>query len=93
MGHNTRMPRIQGITGSTHEERGRRHPSPYVATKTRRSPINTHFFKSFTDKQVQFSCSAMRPPRTAARQASLSITNSQSLLKLTSIKSEMPSKS
>ena len=30
-------------------------------------------------------------PRTAARQASLSITNSQSLLKLMSIKSVMPS--
>ena len=59
MGHNTRTPRIQGITGSTHEERGSKHPSPHVATKTRRSPINTRFLQSLTDKQVQFSCSAM----------------------------------
>ena len=45
---------------------------------------------------VQFSCSVMsdslRLPWTAARQASLSITNSQSLLKLMSIESVMPSK-
>ena len=44
---------------------------------------------------VQFSHSVMsnslRPPWTAARQASLSITNSQSFLKLMSIKSVMPS--
>ena len=33
----------------------------------------------------------LRPPWTAAHQASLSITNSQSLLKLTSIESVMPS--
>ena len=46
-------------------------------------------------KSVHFSCSAMsnssRPPWTAARQASLSITNSWSLLKLMSIESVMPS--
>ena len=44
---------------------------------------------------VQFSHSVMsnslRPPWTAARQASLSITNSRSFLKLMSIKSVMPS--
>ena len=43
---------------------------------------------------VQFNSSVMSnsaTPWTAARQASLSITNSQSLLKLTSIKSVMPS--
>ena len=34
---------------------------------------------------------SLRPPWTAARQASLSITNSQSLLKLMSIESVMPS--
>jgi len=43
----------------------------------------------------QFSCSVMsnslQPPWTVARQASLSITNSQSLLKLMSIESVMPS--
>ena len=45
-------------------------------------------------KSVQFSCSAvsnsLRPPWTAARQASLSITNSWSLLKLMSIELVMP---
>ena len=43
---------------------------------------------------VQFSCSVMSDsvtPWTAARQASLSITNSRSLLKLMSIESLMPS--
>ena len=44
---------------------------------------------------VQFSCSVMSdslgPPWTATRQASLSITNSQSLLKLMCIESVMPS--
>ena len=43
---------------------------------------------------IQFSCSVMSDslqPRTAAHQASLSITNSWSLLKLMSIKSVMPS--
>ena len=44
---------------------------------------------------VQFSCSVVSysvTPWTAGRQASLSITNSRSLLKLTSIKSVIPSK-
>ena len=44
---------------------------------------------------VQFSCSvvsdSLQPPWTAAHQASLSITNSQSLLKLMSTESVMPS--
>ena len=44
---------------------------------------------------VQFSCSvvsnSLRPPMTAVCQASLSITNSQSLLKLMSIESVIPS--
>ena len=44
---------------------------------------------------IQFSCSVMSdslwPPWTAAHQASLSITNSQSLLRLMSFKSVMPS--
>ena len=45
-------------------------------------------------KSVQFSCSVVSnstTPWTAARQASLSITNNRSLLKLTSIKSVIPS--
>ena len=48
----------------------------------------------FETKSVQFSrsvVSSSATPWTAARQASLSITNSQSLLKLTSIKLVMPS--
>ena len=40
---------------------------------------------------VQFSCSVMSDPWIAARQASLSITNSRSSLRLTSIESVMPS--
>ena len=40
---------------------------------------------------VAQSCMTLRPPWTAAGQASLSITNSQSLLKLMSIKLVMPS--
>ena len=44
---------------------------------------------------IQFRCSvvsnSLRPPWTAARQASFSITNSQSLLRLMSIESVMPS--
>ena len=47
------------------------------------------------DSSVQFSLSvlsdSLQPPWTAAHQASLSITNSQSLLKLTSIELVMPS--
>jgi len=45
--------------------------------------------------QVQFSCSVVSDfvtPGTAARQASLSITNSWSLFKLMAIESVMPSK-
>ena len=53
-----------------------------------------HCFLTLNDV-VQFSCSVMsqlfETPRTAAPQASLSITNSQSLLKLMSIESVMPS--
>ena len=48
----------------------------------------------FVKHSVQFSCSVMSnsaTPWTAAHQASLSITNSQSLLKLMSIESVMPS--
>ena len=49
---------------------------------------------SITFSSVQFSCSVMSDsatPWTAAHQASLSITNSRSLLKLMSIESVMPS--
>ena len=51
-------------------------------------------YYSIVHMSVQFSCSVVSDsatPRTAARQASLSITNSPSLLKLTSIELVMPS--
>ena len=68
----------------------------------RRINVNSkwHIWKSFVQHElfkpsVQFSCSVMsdslRPPWTAAHQASLSITNFQSLLKLMSIELVMPS--
>ena len=50
--------------------------------------------KEYTEFSVQFSCLVMSDSATqwtAARQASLSITNSQSLLKLMSIESVIPS--
>ena len=49
------------------------------------SLVSVHF------SSVAQSCSTLETPWTAAHQASLSITNSQSLLKLMSIKSVMPS--
>ena len=54
---------------------------------------NLVFYNDIQDV-IQFGCSFMSDsatPWTAARQASLSITNSQSLLKLMSIESVMPS--
>ena len=54
-----------------------------------------HSYWRLLISSIQFSCSVVSDsvtPRTAARQASLSITNSQSLLKLMSIESVMPSK-
>ena len=56
--------------------------------------INQEFGISRYKLQLQFShpsCPTLCDPWTAARQASLSITNSWSLLKLMSIESEMPS--
>ena len=53
-----------------------------------------HWLQLKITSRIQFSCSVMSDfatPWTAARQASLSITNSQSLLKLISIESVMPS--
>ena len=55
-------------------------------------PFFTHMTILFsTFSTVQFSCSVFLILCTAAYQASLSITNSQSLLKLVSIESVMPS--
>ena len=66
-------------------------------------PLNIHYFTRNFFPSVQFSHSVFFffqslslvqlfvTPRTAARQASLSNTNSQSLLKLISIESVMPS--
>ena len=58
--------------------------------------FSIHFISLSVFSSVsQFSCSvvsdSLRPPWTAALQASLSITNSRSLLKLMSIESVMPS--
>ena len=55
-----------------------------------------HYSKRYMHPNIQFSlvtqsCLTLCDPWTAAHQASLSITNSQSLLKLMSIKSVMPS--
>ena len=71
-------------------------PSPSLSLPT--SPLATTSLFSmcmslFLFCSVQFSCSVMSDsaaPSTAARQASLSITNFQNLLKLMSIKSVMP---
>ena len=57
-------------------------------------PISFHLTPPFIFAEVQFSRSVVADsvtPWTAARQASLSITNSRSLLKLMSIESMMPS--
>ena len=67
-----------------------------MKTKSRRNK-NTDEIQKLQNHQfssVQFSCSVMSDsatPWTAARQASLSITNSWSSLRLTSIESVMPS--
>ena len=56
--------------------------------------MNAFKLWEFTQSSVQFSCSVMSDSATpwiAARQASLSITNSWSSLRLTSIESVMPS--
>ena len=53
--------------------------------------IYSTIFSSIQFSSVTQSCLTLCNPWTAARQASLSITNSQSLLKLMSIESVMPS--
>ena len=67
-----------------------------LATRYSSSLLHSLYHKSYTCQfnSVQFSCSVVSDsatPWTAARQASLSITNSWSLLKLMSIESVMPS--
>ena len=65
----------------------------YIHTRAR-AHTHTHTHTHTFYLSVQFSCSAMSDfatPWTAAHQASLSITNSQSLLKLMSTESVMPS--
>ena len=62
---------------------------PWAPVSCRNTILNHSSFNS-----VHFSCSVVSDsatPRTAAWQASLSITNSRSVLKLMSIESEMPS--
>ena len=71
------------------------HKAPEVMLSGFVSLCFSHlFFCAIQFSSVQFSCSVVFnsvTPWTAARQASLSITNFRSLLKLTSIKSVMPS--
>ena len=59
-------------------------PDTYLALKCL-------LYESVQFSSVSQSCPTLSTPWTAARQASLSITNSRSLLKLMSIKSGMPS--
>ena len=61
------------------------HPLPLLGFSFQFSPVQFNSVQSLSP--VQF----FETPWTAAHQASLSITNSQSLLKLLSIKSMMPS--
>ena len=98
---------IQGMQFQSLVEDLRSHRPRSQITKTWNSNTVTnaiktlkYFFKKSTLKiniknLVQFSHSvvsdSLGPPWTAAHQASLSITNSRSLLKLMSIKSVMPS--
>ena len=52
--------------------------------------IGVNIGEDYQFSSVAQSCPTLRPPWIAARQASLSFTNSRSLLKLVSIKSVMP---
>ena len=66
----------------------------YVYMIPTKSSIIHSFFQVHVELlsgSVQFSCSVFVTPWTAAHQASLSVTNSWSLLKLMSIESAMPS--
>jgi len=76
----------QGIKPEPHAGKAR-SPNPWTSRNssdcTIRSPQFSHFSRSVMSDSAT--------PWTAARQASLSITNSQSLLKLMSIESVMPS--
>ena len=54
-------------------------------------PTKVHLVSSVQFSSVAQSCPTLCDPMTASLQASLSITNSRSSLKLTSIKSVMPS--
>ena len=66
-----------------------RDPTCHVASE----PVRPNYWSLWTYSPVQFSCSVMFDsaiPRTAACQASLSITNSQSLLKLLPTELVMP---
>jgi len=68
---------------------------PSIQSPSRQLHLDVSWTSKITERfQVQFSCSVVsdsETPRTAACQASLSIINSRSLLKLMSIKSVMPS--
>ena len=80
-----------------HRRQSTRFPHPWDSPGKNTGVGWTSLYSKINRKKiVQFSCSvvsdSLRPPWTAACQASLSITNSQSLLKLMSIESVVPSK-
>ena len=69
---------------------------PWSLTFVRNTPKSVYHLSGCSSRQPQFSsvtqsCLTLCNPMDCTRQASLSITNSQSLLKLMSIKSVMPS--
>ena len=64
---------------------------PVLSSSFPLAPCFNQQFSSVQFSSLAQSCPSVSTPWTAARQASLSITNSQSLLKLMSIESVMPS--
>ena len=62
-----------------------------IGTPTMEINLETHKMPSVQFSSVTQSCPTLCDPKTAAHQASLSITNSRSLSKLMSIESVMPS--
>ena len=65
---------------------------PHDAALNNKTPLSSsHFQWDFSSIQSLSHVQLFATPRTAAHQASLSITNSQSLLKLMSLESVMPS--
>ena len=75
-----------------HEVKGSNLVSPQMVSRFFSTPLSISNATFIQFSSVAQLCLTLAAPWTAARQASLSITNSRSLLKLTSIESVMPSK-